>query len=604
MPESAPAPHPQSHSPAILIIGIIAVLAGAAMAVMIFIYGEEWIEGQPLTNVNQSVQSNQNASKNLNQSTNTNAPAANSNSSVNNNTNTSASDFPSGDVTWHTPREIVNPNLLGKSDYGYDYDQNSKYYETGTIATGPYTNGVVILASVTEEGPSFYPTYYYLARNEAGKYFFLTNNSDGDWNIDYGENILNGIQQKGVTIDRTTVLTDLNWPEDLTGTNAQQTLRADSAVNAFFSNDSLQPLFVHPFFGQAYTNEPVPSSADDSMLGRTGINSRNGIYFRAPDGTVRVYYLQPDFLTADQDERFTGTINITWNSGQTVAQKYFLTLVSGCGGTNYANVIAPQDIDPDTDLVKTGTASNGDAIYEEKDRNSQRLRDFYDTTYQVFEGVKAPWETFLADHPLIYWIDPYDRLIELTSDEYRPAVECGKPVIYLYPTKPTLVSVQLKPQGGFTKTEPPYGQGWNVLAHPDGRLIEQQTGQAYPYLFWEGLGGIYETPPQGFVVSQGEIHSFLLDSLNRLGLNQQETSDFIEFWEPKMQGSPYYFVTFMGNRVADLIAPMTVNPTPDTIIRILMDYRPLSQPIPVESFPLHAPIRRGFTVVEWGGVLR
>jgi hypothetical protein len=92
--------------------------------------------------------------------------------------------------------------------------------------------------------------------------------------------------------------------------------------------------------------------------------------------------------------------------------------------------------------------------------------------------------------------------------------------------------------------------------------------------------------------------------LHQLGLNAQETADFMEFWYPKMQRSPYYFITFLGNSAMDELAPLTISPKPDTIIRVLMDFVPLDKPIQVQGFKIRTPERKGFTVVEWGGVLK
>ena len=47
--------------------------------------------------------------------------------------------------------------------------------------------------------------------------------------------------------------------------------------------------------------------------------------------------------------------------------------------------------------------------------------------------------------------------------------------------------------------------------------------------------------------------------------------------------------------------PLNVNPTPDTIIRIQMDYKPLEEKINVKEQKINTPKRTGFTVVEWGG---
>ena len=55
----------------------------------------------------------------------------------------------------------------------------------------------------------------------------------------------------------------------------------------------------------------------------------------------------------------------------------------------------------------------------------------------------------------------------------------------------------------------------------------------------------------------------------------------------------------------DKIAPLQISPEPDTVIRVLMDVKPLEKPVLVEEQKLkQTPQRKGFTVVEWGGLKR
>ena len=46
-----------------------------------------------------------------------------------------------------------------------------------------------------------------------------------------------------------------------------------------------------------------------------------------------------------------------------------------------------------------------------------------------------------------------------------------EPVINLYPTKEQQISVKLDFNGKFTQTYPDYKNGWEVIAHPDGTLL-------------------------------------------------------------------------------------------------------------------------------------
>lgn len=47
--------------------------------------------------------------------------------------------------------------------------------------------------------------------------------------------------------------------------------------------------------------------------------------------------------------------------------------------------------------------------------------------------------------------------------------------------------------------------------------------------------------------------------------------------------------------------PIEINPNPDTIIRVLMTFKGLEEPMKVEEQKLITPNRNGFVAVEWGG---
>ena len=49
--------------------------------------------------------------------------------------------------------------------------------------------------------------------------------------------------------------------------------------------------------------------------------------------------------------------------------------------------------------------------------------------------------------------------------------------------------------------------------------------------------------------------------------------------------------------------PIDINPKPDTIIRIMMEYKPLNRKINIQEQTLISPERKGFVLVEWGGSL-
>lgn len=200
--------------------------------------------------------------------------------------------------------------------------------------------------------------------------------------------------------------------------------------------------------------------------------------------------------------------------------------------------------------------------------------------------------------------DGFGRYIEFQKSEFFVSLaECGKPVIYLYPKTETKVNVQVKPNGGLTKVDPFYPtNGWLVNAKPNGELTNTD-GQNYPYLFWEGKAYDMKVSTDGFVLKKENIKRDMTKLLLRLGLNEKEISDFLEFWQVKMEIKPYVFVTFVSQTEFDRVAPMNVTPRPDKTIRVFMDYQPLDNSFNVRPLKIKTPTRTGFTVVEWGGRL-
>jgi len=175
-----------------------------------------------------------------------------------------------------------------------------------------------------------------------------------------------------------------------------------------------------------------------------------------------------------------------------------------------------------------------------------------------------------------------------------------KPILYFYPTKETNINVTLGSPEYLTTTYPKYNNGWNVTAYPDGTL-KDKNGRSYYSLFWEGDNHPAKVHEEGFVVKGSDVLPFLESKLKLLGLNDREANEFIIYWLPKLENNKYNYIYFENiNEINDYMS-LKVNPTPDTIIRIQMDYKPLEEKINVKEQKINTPKRNGFTVVEWGG---
>lgn len=176
----------------------------------------------------------------------------------------------------------------------------------------------------------------------------------------------------------------------------------------------------------------------------------------------------------------------------------------------------------------------------------------------------------------------------------------GKPVLYLYPQKTEEVKVQLALNGKTGCTYPPYGNGWDVTASPDGKLVNRADGKEYSYLFWEGNLNTKYDLSSGFVVKGSDTAAFLQEKLAYLGLTPKEYNEFIVYWLPKLQESPYNLISFQTNAYTNA-AKLEIAPKPDSVLRVFMAFRPLSSPVSMPEQKLSPFTRRGFAAVEWGG---
>ena len=190
------------------------------------------------------------------------------------------------------------------------------------------------------------------------------------------------------------------------------------------------------------------------------------------------------------------------------------------------------------------------------------------------------------------------------GSEERPAraqeAAPEKPVIYLYPEEETEVHVKLDFNGVLTSTYPAYEKGWTVLAKPDGTLSDPVTGREYYCLFWEGVSNVPYDFSEGFVVAGADTEKFLEDALGKLGLTDKEANEFIIYWLPRMERNTYNLIAFQQVTYAEN-AVLTVDPAPDTLLRVFMAFKPLDTPVEIAPQKLVAPERKGFTGVEWGG---
>ena len=188
------------------------------------------------------------------------------------------------------------------------------------------------------------------------------------------------------------------------------------------------------------------------------------------------------------------------------------------------------------------------------------------------------------------------------DDNVRFYMAADKPVIYLYPEQETDVHVELDLKNAdLATTYPKYNGGWDVTASPDGTLVNKSDGTHHNYLFWDADDvRIKYDFSKGFCVAGSDTEKFLKEKLTYMGLTEKEMNEFIVYWLPLMEHNAYNLIAFQDSAYTDS-AKLNITPSPDSICRIFMAYKPLDSQVEIEPQQLSTFERKGFTVVEWGG---
>jgi hypothetical protein len=550
--------------------------------------------------------------------------------------------FQTSDVEYKTLEPLKTDEVLAKYKTAMlqsrdkemkTYDQNAQptkwediaqyfhFYDAGTIKKAPYSGWKLVILNQDCDGPCMSASIYRFAYDKAtGKLELLNNHSTTD-NWGYSD-------MSVFDSDDDFTISGLTLPKSITLPNG-----VDSAELDGTDIDLAKPQTMHitennlEVFDSPYTfADPGKVAFTDARLGDIYFAENNSgcLFVKLPDGTLSKYAYDPKMF--DQNRYQYIKLNDSTTPADLTGE--YSLMARGCGiqGSCYfiENV-------KEADLNKIGKTTNGIDLYMVKNpvqiaadvlektatddysKYSDAQKTFaqayntYSDTWQYMNEetrgkAKMTFEQFVAAHPILYWKDPFGRFVAIILNSVREPAECGKPVIYLYPEKTTDVSVKVGIKE-FTKTVPEYGQGWTVQASPDGKLLNYADGQNYPYLFWEGKTDKSVDATTGFVVARGELKEFLNNSLDKLGLNETEKKDFTDFWLAKMEASrqPYFLISFLGTSEFNKIAPLTISPRPETLIRVFMYYQPVASKLEMKPQVLKALPRKGFTVVEWGG---
>ncbi len=504
----------------------------------------------------------------------------------------------------------------------YDLEENSTYYKIGIMKDAKYSGRDLILVE-SKDYPPDGPGGTYDAINRfidlgGGNFVFLGSHSD-IYLDDYEKQIPSEIKiDKEFKINSLTRKYNVIFPA-----NGQEFYFAFNGYEIGIppNANKIGEIEKKGFYRE---NRVISGKQIFKNVGR-----RISYYLEMPDKTVAVYNLSSSHISSfpqifypltsegevDYDKKTAApeAFLINWSDNPKIKPisgsfdkdtiRYNEYSYSDLFGNILGFKYYDQEIDLGKNLKQIGENKAGEKFYVLNDLAHPILKEFYEKRNEELSSVKdMSYQEFLGATPVFFWKDVWGDFHALFRGDLEKVMGIAKPAVYLYPEREMIVNVQVDNKLQNAIFIPDYSGSWQVKAAPSGEITVND--KTYDYLFYEGdkkdFKFSFSTKPD--VVRQENIKKYLGEKLASFGLNQKETAQFTEFWEPKMKGKHYYRISFMMTDDLQKQIPLYVWPAPDTLVRILMKFEGLNRAEEKFNIEDFAPERKGFTVVEWGGM--
>lgn len=201
----------------------------------------------------------------------------------------------------------------------------------------------------------------------------------------------------------------------------------------------------------------------------------------------------------------------------------------------------------------------------------------------------SPKEPLINKLLQLFFRDPYENV-------------AYKPILYLYPTKDTNITVKLENKEKIITSYPKYNNGWNVFSKTNGDLYDKD-GKYYYALYWDEVNSNKIDFKEGFYVTKASAINFLEEKLTILGLNNRERNEFIMYWLPILEKNNQSLVYFELTEERQKNNSLIIEPPVDSLLRINMHIKKVNNKIEIKEQELKSFKRIGFTAIEWGGTI-
>jgi len=242
--------------------------------------------------------------------------------------------------------------------------------------------------------------------------------------------------------------------------------------------------------------------------------------------------------------------------------------------------------------------------------------------YLVFENCSENASSYVWDfgdstnsieeNPTHYYISGGVYIVSLTasnstsSDTFIDTILVNwttvkKPNIYLYPQEDIDIHVSLEfPKGGeVIESVPIYNNGWYVHVDNKGKIDNK-----YDYLFYEAIQPDVWQYDKGWCIERELLLEFFQTNLQGYNFTEEEISDFIDYWIPRLIDYDFYNIYPQEGNIIEKVIKINLSIQPKNINRLFyvvigkMEYEQL------EASSINTFYRNGFTVTEWGVILK
>jgi len=369
-------------------------------------------------------------------------------------------------VTWLTPEKIEDQGLFEKSGVDSFYS-STDYYKVGKTSTG----GEILLAVINIDEPRNDQPIHRILKN-SDSYKRIVQNS-ADFSND-------GYQPTKKLVNENSYVFKSLLADKVITKNQTDLISLQNPV-FYYENKSetVEKKIASTKWGDMYLELGRSYSANDidqQNQDKTTVLKIARYFVKLNDSTQLSYEVRPRFLRDDN------TFDLDYKINKVSSYKYDKFETGGCGfGLGSFPYMTETESLKNNDIVGTKSSAS---LYGVSNTDNKTLSYAY-TLYKSDQASgKVSLDEFASNYGFVYWTDDYGNTVGYLRSDYKPAIECGKPVVYLYPNKKTDFTVKV---GAYvTKSDPMYDGFWQGTAYPGSKLVV--SNKEYSSLFWEGIG--------------------------------------------------------------------------------------------------------------------